>query len=1093
VVYLAEDERLKRQVALKVLPGLGPDASLHMMRFKREGEVASRLDHPGICSVLDAGVVDGVAYLAMRFVRGETLSARIQRCLEGPTAPHADPAVTSLFLNLEDSIATAEPKGSESRATSSTNARSQKGDLPQILRVIELAARALHSAHEKGIIHRDIKPANIMLNEDNQPVILDFGLARDDSDNAGMTLTQTGDLFGTPAYMSPEQLAGQRMRLDARTDVYSLGATLFECLSLRRPFEAPTRESLYQAILTKSPLDLRKLCSWIPRDLKVVVETALEKDRDRRYSTAKALADDLAAVRENRPISARPIGPLGRMLRFAKRRPMAAALFATLAIGVPLVTALTGYIYAHKDEVAAQQLQQKRDKEQALVADGYYAIFHEDHDTALAKFDAAAKILPNSAAAAGGRAMVFRAQKRHESALLALEPAESSSAGVQRLRAAILRDFNRNSQAEAIEERLGPDPVDGFDAFVLGQAAMTRGHESGVSDTRFATAFEEASKLFLHAIAVSDRPIVSYYLSYAHARYHVADSSETDPVVEAILSHWPENPWSWYWAGLATKGTDTGIDRLTRAEELDPSFKKRGQRAFLLRAAGRYEEASALARESVAGAGGDSMLSIVIAETLIDDGKAEEAIAVIQERLDRHPDDARSLLTLGRACAALRRNGEAVEHTERGLSYMPKDYRAQRSAAAVYLAAGNYEKCEACLEKVLAIVPGDSLSRSLLATSKLSQGNFREGREILEALFTEGYPLSAADLANLSAARSQAGDSDGSIEAAKRALDLEPESAKIHVNLAQGYLARGDKESAMRHAKQAEALGPEVSQVWNLLGQLDLVENRMDSAIDYFKKSIEIEPSGPALFNLGSALIHARRRAEALDAFKQAVDLGEMRALYPYAIELGQAGKVNECMQAYRSLIAKDPNHAEAHCNLASWCSTKGDHEEAAQLLRRGHALGKAQKNWRYPSHEWLTQTLWTLGTSIMKSDPERAIQLWREGIELHPDNYRPHLFIAITQLNEEHPEKLRNPVEALYRAQIVNRLTKGKEPPFLMVLADALETNGYLHAALKRLEEALTLMDGKDVGPAIYSELQKKAETLRAAIQTEAGQKPPA
>jgi serine/threonine protein kinase len=128
--------------------------------------------------------------------------------------------------------------------------------LNALLAVFEKSARALHAAHQAGILHRDIKPGNIMVIKEGEPVILDFGLARDES--ADVSLTHPGDVFGTPAYMSPEQIAGQCVRLDARSDVYSLGVTLYECLTIVRPFDAATRESLYQAVMTKEPPDPRR-------------------------------------------------------------------------------------------------------------------------------------------------------------------------------------------------------------------------------------------------------------------------------------------------------------------------------------------------------------------------------------------------------------------------------------------------------------------------------------------------------------------------------------------------------------------------------------------------------------------------------------------------------------------------------------------------------------------------------------------------------------------------------------------------------------------------------------------------------------------
>ncbi len=163
-----------------------------------------------------------------------------------------------------------------------------------------------------------------------------IGFARDDEGDAP-TLTQTGDLFGTPAYMSPEQVR-RAGRLDRRTDVWSMGVTLYECLTLERPFHASTRHDLYHTILNQDPPDPRRFNRSISKDLRVVIATALEKDIDRRYQTAEELADDLARVRERRPVAARPIGPHIRFARWAQRNPVIAVsvTMAFLALGALL-------------------------------------------------------------------------------------------------------------------------------------------------------------------------------------------------------------------------------------------------------------------------------------------------------------------------------------------------------------------------------------------------------------------------------------------------------------------------------------------------------------------------------------------------------------------------------------------------------------------------------------------------------------------------------------------------------------------------------------------------------------------------------------
>ncbi|MEZ5967207.1 MAG: SUMF1/EgtB/PvdO family nonheme iron enzyme [Planctomycetota bacterium] len=288
-VWLAEDRRLRRRVALKLLPHGATAAPDALRRFLREAEVASRLEHPGICTVFDSGACDGQAFIAMRFVQGETLAARIARARQAGSPL----------------------------------------DVGTLLPFFEQAALALHAAHEAGLVHRDVKPGNLMVATNGAPVILDFGLAR--YVEGEVELTRSHEIIGTPVYMAPEQVAGGKA-LDRRCDVYALGAVLFECLTLRRPFEGPTQEALFRQILTASLPDPRQWGVRLPRDLVVVLHTALARERSERYATAAALAEDLRCVRVHAPISARPVPRLRRLWKWARRHPATAtSVLLTLA------------------------------------------------------------------------------------------------------------------------------------------------------------------------------------------------------------------------------------------------------------------------------------------------------------------------------------------------------------------------------------------------------------------------------------------------------------------------------------------------------------------------------------------------------------------------------------------------------------------------------------------------------------------------------------------------------------------------------------------------------------------------------------------
>jgi serine/threonine-protein kinase len=301
-VWLAQDTRLPRRVALKVLRR-GPSTRAREQRLRREAAATAQLEDPGICQIYEVGEDQGDAWIAMRFVSGTTLAEHIRLARD------------------EKAPARSSDRGGDT---------SRPARVLEVVQLFERVARSVHRAHQAGIVHRDLKPANIMVSDDGTPVVLDFGLAHAERD--ATTLTLEGEVFGTPAYMAPEQVRGAGPGVDARCDVYALGISLFEALALRRPFDAPTHEATFAQVLRGEPPPLRRLNPAVSRDLAVVVATAMEVDAARRYRTALDLAEDLRAVRVHEPIRARPPGPLRKTLQFARRHRTAAAVMAMLLV-----------------------------------------------------------------------------------------------------------------------------------------------------------------------------------------------------------------------------------------------------------------------------------------------------------------------------------------------------------------------------------------------------------------------------------------------------------------------------------------------------------------------------------------------------------------------------------------------------------------------------------------------------------------------------------------------------------------------------------------------------------------------------------------
>jgi hypothetical protein len=330
VVYQARQTKLKRLVALKMILAGAHAGPPELERFRLEAEVVARLQHPNIVQIHEVGEHDGKPYFSLEFIEGGHLA----RKLAGTPLPPREAA-----------------------------------------QLVAVLAHAMHAAHERGIVHRDLKPVNVLLTRDGVPKITDFGLAKLDphlgppgeGGEEGSSRTQTGQIMGTPSYMAPEQAAGRIRDIDPRTDVYALGAILYETLTGRPPFRAASSLETLRQVLEEEPVPPRQLQPQVPRDLETICLKCLRKDPRQRYASAAALAEDLRRFLHDEPIQARPMGAWERGWKWARRRPAVAALLVVSAIAaLALVGLAVGWSYSDRLEMAlTNEKEQRGQAEQA--------------------------------------------------------------------------------------------------------------------------------------------------------------------------------------------------------------------------------------------------------------------------------------------------------------------------------------------------------------------------------------------------------------------------------------------------------------------------------------------------------------------------------------------------------------------------------------------------------------------------------------------------------------------------------------------------------------------------------------------------------
>jgi Tol biopolymer transport system component len=289
VVYKAWQVSLKRLVALKMILAGQFASPSELKRFHVEAEAAANLDHPHIVSIYEIGEHEGQCYFSMKLMEGGAFSQHLPRF---------------------------------------------RADLPSAVQLLVQVSRAVHYAHQRGILHRDLKPGNILLDAQGRPAVADFGMAK--SFAADSTLTQSGQILGTPSYMAPEQASGQKGALTTATDVYSLGAILYQVLTGRPPFRGASVLETMQQVQEKEPERPRALNPQVDRDLETVCLKCLEKQPQRRYASAEALADDVERWLRGEPVQARPATAWEQGMKWVRRRPAIAALIGA----VVLLTAL---------------------------------------------------------------------------------------------------------------------------------------------------------------------------------------------------------------------------------------------------------------------------------------------------------------------------------------------------------------------------------------------------------------------------------------------------------------------------------------------------------------------------------------------------------------------------------------------------------------------------------------------------------------------------------------------------------------------------------------------------------------------------------
>jgi serine/threonine protein kinase/Flp pilus assembly protein TadD len=923
-VFVALDRELNREVALKEILGKHADDPVKRQRFLVEAEITGGLEHPGIVPVYGLGTYgDGRPYYAMRFIKGDSLKEAVEQ-FHADATWKADPGGRSLALR-------------------------------KLLRRFTDVCNAVGYAHSRGVLHRDIKPGNVIVGTYGETLVVDWGLAKplgrvDPGADAGERAltpasagggeTLPGSALGTPAYMSPEQAAGDLEALGPRSDVYSLGATLYCLLTGKAPFHGEVGEVLRQVEQGEFPPP-RQVDPSIDRALEAVCLKAMALDPADRYPSPRALAEDVERWMADEPVSARREPFTERARRWVRRRRTAVTAATAVAV-VGLAVAVGGGAW----------LERQRQARAARV------------DVALG----GALLLEKEAEGAVDDPARWAAAREAAHQVEAMRPDARDAATRDRIDALVRAVTEEAAAAErdrAVQARL-----------VDIRSAKADDPDGIATDGDYLAAFQEAGidvgsltpegaaatiKARPSAVAAALTAALDDWASVRRLRHDRAGARRLSAVARAV----DPDPWR---------------DGLRQAlEQADPQARQHALHA--LRGSAHPEALPAVSLELLGAAlSGES-----------DRAGAEE---VFRAGRRLHPGDVWLNYGLAGALGALARREEAVRYYTAARALRPETAHALAHALE---AKGEGDEAIAVFRDLARLRPKVPRHHICLAHVLRSRGLSREADEALDpaiataraelrrkpdnagAHINFGYALcekgalNEAVAAYREAIRLEPDERDahyglgGALQAQGRlgeaaaayreAIRLKPDDAEAHTNLGVALRAQGRLNEAFAAYREAIRLEPDLAEAHNNLGAALGAHGRLDDAVAALREAIRLKPDlAEAHANLGHALGAHGRLDDAVAALREAIRLkpGLAEAHANLGTALRAQGRLGDAVAALREAIRLKPGLAEAHCFLGAALEAQGRFAESLAEYQRGHELGSKQAGWPYPSAQWV-------------------------------------------------------------------------------------------------------------------------------------------
>jgi tetratricopeptide (TPR) repeat protein len=979
VVYEAQQISLKRRVALKVLPFAAVLDPRQLQRFQNEAQTAACLHHTNIVPVFTVGCERGVHYFAMQYIDGETLDRVIQNLRrqqrlhsaakeEGPrnqpTTAHSPAPPTSAPPSAE----TVQPVQA---SLSTERSIASREFFQSVARLGIQAAEGLDHAHQQGILHRDIKPANLLLDLRGNLWITDFGLARFQKD---ARLSMTGDLVGTLRYMSPEQALAKRVVVDHRTDIYSLGVTLYELLTLEPAFRGSDREELLRQVAFEEPRSPRRLNKSIPAELETIVLKATEKNPAERYATAQELADDLRRFVEDKPIRAKRPTLVQRAAKWRRRHP--AVVWSTLVITLILVASL-GWIVrdwqVRRTEAEAQVVEALEVAEPRLLQGNPY-----DRELVSAARRAEAQL-------AGG---VVREQLRHqvvqlladmkmlekleEIGLMRMKIADTAYAEAFREYGIDVEALSVQDAAERIRQRaIGLPLAIALDDWALIRAGGTNWKpllevarevdpdpwRCAIREARVSGKKEDLKRL-VASEPISKLPATT--LSELALLFGKEGGSTAQLIVAALREGQHRSP------------ADYGVNFQLAwflAEEMKPPQ--------LDEAIGFYRAALALRPQSYG-------IRLNLSKILHENNRLDEDILYCKEAIDLIPDASGAYQNLAIALHGKGRVDEAIACYRKAIHYgKQQDPDLHYMLGGPLADKGQLDEAIVAYKEAIRLRPDFPAACTNLGSALIKKGAVDEAIAYLKqaiALKPNG-PIAHS---NLGDALRRKGQLDEAIAHCREAIRLDKDFALAHSNLGVALRDKGQLDEAIAEFREAIKLKPDDAEAYGLLGKALHDKGQPDEAITCLRKAVTLNKDGPAAYNdLGAALRFKGHSDEAIACYQKAIRLKPDLAV-PHSnlgLTLRDKGQLDEAIAEFRKAIELKPDVAEAYGLLGKALHDKGQPDEAITCFRKAVTLDKDSPGAHID-----------LGTALdYNGQSDEAIACYQKAIHLKPDFAMAH------------------------------------------------------------------------------------------------------